>query len=318
MNRFAEFMRARDVLTPTIINEVERMEASKDWKRISDLLFGHNEYDALITDYKRMDKYPFDNTRYAVRGLHVLRAIMADEAAKELGADGYFLKNGIRTIHNYSQGRFKPESVVEDIAICSENVPKNQNNTVTILDATFNASKAAISEMFDVVIEHSPYQTTLKGKALKLFNENTFLQKLRNEWDDNDNQKNLHIDTFFPCLKFWYFPEEVKANYGAFSYAQGSAELTTKKLEWIYRESVKITTNCYESWRLKDHMEGSLRASNEDMQEMGLESKQIGVPADTLVIANVCGLHGRGDTMKRVWRYGIHGSIRINPMEGLR
>jgi len=39
MNRFAEFMRARDVLTPTIINEVERMEASKDWKRISDHSF---------------------------------------------------------------------------------------------------------------------------------------------------------------------------------------------------------------------------------------------------------------------------------------
>ena len=44
---------------------------------------------------------------------------------------------------------------------------------------------------------------------------------------------------------------------------------------------------------------------------MGLEAKPIEVKANTLVVGNVGGFHGRGHTKKDFTRNAVHGSIRF-------
>ena len=50
------------------------------------------------------------------------------------------------------------------------------------------------------------------------FRQNTFFQRLQHVPDDNDEQKVIHSDTFFPAIKYWYFPEDVMEADGPFHY----------------------------------------------------------------------------------------------------
>lgn len=138
---------------------------------------------------------------------------------------------------------------------------------------------------------------------------NSYLQHLAMEPGDDDIQKVLHRDTFFPALKYWYFPEEVTD--GAFVYAPHSPELTEKRLAWERRMVQLVRSGQVEPWRGAGHAEGSFRVAQCEMAAMGLEAAPVPVPADTLVIANVFGFHRRGDVSAPVSRLSISGSIRF-------
>ena len=149
-------------------------------------------------------------------------------------------------------------------------------------------------------------------EADRLFLRNTYLQHLVNEPGDGDIQKVLHCDTFFPALKFWYFPEPVGADDGPLVYVPGSPVLTPALLDWHRAQAESIAAGTVEPWRGAGHGEGSLRIGDGELAELGLEAEPVTVDADTLVIANVFGFHRRGDAPTRCDRVSVHGSIRIS------
>ena len=145
------------------------------------------------------------------------------------------------------------------------------------------------------------------------FRNNTFAQIVRNRPEDDDHQKLMHLDTYFPAIKFWWFPKKVDD--GPLMFAKGSTKSNEKMQMWYYQQSVKACKKEYEEWRAKDHYEGSFRVSEEELQEMGYEMEPIYVNEDTLVIANVGGFHSRGNTKELNRRVAIHGSVRLdNPL----
>lgn len=319
MIQFADFMKNKNVFSD---NELEVLYNTDSFIEALKIIVPEITEDGLrlvLSDQKKFEGYPLNDLNAANRGLHVFRACISYMEAVYLEADDIFLKEGIVKYENYSENGpgFDPKDLAKEIRRHQVNVPKNHSNILANLDGKTSpcAYKFITDDMiFQDIIAGSPYTHELVELAKRKFLENTFMQNLVNTPTDGDNQKNLHLDTYFPCLKFWYFPEEVTTD-GAFRFAKGSTELTTEKLEYIYNESIKICNNEYEDWKLKDHREGSLRISEEDLAAMGYDAKYITVPADTLVIANVNGWHGRGHTTRRVERPAIHGSIRINPLE---
>lgn len=321
--KFSKFIEHVYFLRDEEIETLIQAESVKDWKTMIRVIVPDITPEGMrlvLSDQKKFEGYPLNDVTAAKRGLHPLRAYIAYEQAKLCGADEKFLTTGIVAYENYSNdlqlGDFLPKEVANEIRQHTVNVPKNYSNILVNLDKEKYPNARYFIEdkfVFKDIVEGSPYEYDLSRMAEQKFLENTFMQNLVNEPNDGDNQKNLHLDTYFPCLKFWYFPEEVTED-GAFRYAVGSAKLDLYKLEYIYLESIKITSGDYEDWKLKDHWEGSLRISEDDLSKMGYDAKYITVPADTLVIANVNGWHGRGHTSKRVERPAIHGSIRINPL----
>lgn len=141
---------------------------------------------------------------------------------------------------------------------------------------------------------------------------NTYRQHLTMHPDDGDIQRVLHCDTFFPALKYWYFPEAVED--GAFVYTEYSPIITEKRLAWTQAQVEAIRAGKVEKWRGKSHAQGSLRISEAELADLGLTSAPVTVPGDTLVVANVFGFHARGPVSGPVERAAVSGSVRFkNP-----
>ncbi len=120
-----------------------------------------------------------------------------------------------------------------------------------------------------------------------------------------DPQTDLHIDTFHPTVKAFYFLTDVKEDEGPFVYAPGSHRLTPERLKWEHEQSIVAATG---SDRLAAR--GSLRATADELQRMGFAApKAFAVPANTLVVADTVGFHARGFSARptvrvEVWTYG--------------
>ena len=141
-----------------------------------------------------------------------------------------------------------------------------------------------------------------------------YIQHLYNCPDDYDEQKVFHTDTFYPSIKFWYFPEAVREEDGPFWFCERSVELTDKLIDWHKARIEDIREKRVEDWRGPRHLEGSLRISTLELKDLGYEPRPVCVEADTLVIANTFGFHRRGDVASPKHRVSIHGSIRVfNP-----
>ena len=163
------------------------------------------------------------------------------------------------------------------------------------------------------------------SQTKRIIRKSTFWQILNILYKDHDIQKDCHMDTFFPSLKFWYFPLRVSSK-KSFMYAKYSNRLTFKRmqidslklkkmmdlvpnevLESRYSLDLKSSSS-YES-----SLQGSFRYSLQEMEEMGLELKPITVPANSLIIADVSGMHSRGLGSKNFnlsLRIAMHGNSR--------
>ncbi len=151
-----------------------------------------------------------------------------------------------------------------------------------------------------------------------LVKRTSFWQKINIMNKENDIQKDCHMDTFFPSLKFWYFPFSVSKKL-AFKYAKRSNQLT---LERMYIESKKVNKILWNSNyspknissdSYKSQLEGSLRFNVKDLDKMNLNLESHSVDSNTLIIADVSGLHSRSigeDEISNSLRIGIHGNIR--------
>lgn len=124
-----------------------------------------------------------------------------------------------------------------------------------------------------------------------------------------DLQKDLHRDTFFSAMKFWYFPYEVTLEDGPFYYVPGSHQLTDDRLQWELETAQEAIAT-----QSQPNIGGSFRIHESELSQLGLPAP---VPLickpNTLVIANVLGFHRRGSAQKNRTRVSIYGWNRPYP-----
>ncbi|WGL16405.1 phytanoyl-CoA dioxygenase family protein [Microbulbifer bruguierae] len=131
-----------------------------------------------------------------------------------------------------------------------------------------------------------------------------------------DPQRDMHADTFHPCVKGWLYLDDVDDSNGPFIYAPGSHRLSWRRLKWEYRQSL-------EACKLGDerqpgrYWDGSFRVSETDLAEMGFAPKKFCVPRNTLVVANVHGFHRRGEAIDKSYRMTVWMQARDNPFNPL-
>ncbi|MEM1382371.1 MAG: phytanoyl-CoA dioxygenase family protein [Pseudomonadota bacterium] len=126
-----------------------------------------------------------------------------------------------------------------------------------------------------------------------------------------DPQTELHSDTFFPTAKAWLFLQDVGEDDGPFAYVPGSHRLSEARRAWEHRCSITAAQDARQN-----HRGGSLRVRAAELDEMGLPgARRMAVPANTLIIADTHGFHGRTPSQKRTVRVELHGHHRSNPFQ---
>lgn len=125
----------------------------------------------------------------------------------------------------------------------------------------------------------------------------------------HDPQTDPHIDTFHATAKAWLFLHDVGPDDGPFFYVPGSHRRTPARLDWEYRESLTAAAH-----PLRYHARGSLRLRVDELPLLGLPPPQaMTVRANTLVVADTSGLHGRTPSAAAGVRMEVYASMRRNP-----
>ena len=124
-----------------------------------------------------------------------------------------------------------------------------------------------------------------------------------------DPQLELHSDTFHPSLKAWFFLTDVAEHDRPLTYVAGSHRLTPERLEWERERSASIMET---GDRLSQR--GSFRVSADELGQLSLPAPtRFCVPANTLVVADTCGFHARGDAVGQTVRVEIWAYARRTP-----
>ena len=128
-----------------------------------------------------------------------------------------------------------------------------------------------------------------------------------------DPQKDLHTDTFHPCVKAWLYIDEVSDQNGPFTFIPGSLRLTWKRVKWEYRQSLLASQSRNDRPKQR-YWDGSFRVSTQDAAELGYGLPlAMKVAANTLLIANTHGIHCRGEAKSGATRMTIWMQARDNP-----
>jgi len=124
-----------------------------------------------------------------------------------------------------------------------------------------------------------------------------------------DPQLNLHADTFHPSLKAWFFLTDVREEDRPLTYVAGSHRLTQRRLDWERDKSLSVMAS---DDRLSQR--GSFRIQPGELSQLGLPMPtRFCVAANTLVVADTCGFHARGDAEKPTVRVEIWAYARRTP-----
>ncbi|MGK2909378.1 MAG: phytanoyl-CoA dioxygenase family protein [Sphingobium sp.] len=124
-----------------------------------------------------------------------------------------------------------------------------------------------------------------------------------------DPQENLHADTFHPTMKAWFFLTDVAEDEGPFTYVPGSHRPTAERMAWEKARSIAAPEGV-------DHLSsrGSMRIDEHELPELGLPAPvRLAVKANTLVVADTCGFHARGPSVRPTTRIEIWAYGRRNP-----
>ena len=162
----------------------------------------------------------------------------------------------------------------------------------------------------------------------------------------DDNNLDLHVDTFAPSWKVWLYAEDIGEEHGPLTYVRGSHLPSASKLKFLYQASIDPAltgASSYGSFRIgmyggrnhsttgrweqeecanqrpadfTGHVKDAAGVWNchgcvDNERSFGMESR-VGIvgPKMTLVVADVSGLHARGlsKTGKVRRTFVLHGS----------
>lgn len=209
------------------------------------------------------------------------------------------------------RGNFLPRDTFERLrdAVFAHAAPARemlQGDTITrrfAVDPDYIAAVPVIRQLLD-----NPDWRGL-NRYIGSFNQEplTYVQTILSHVRDTkpDPQTDLHLDTFHPTVKAFYFLTDVAEDEGPFVYVPGSHRLTPGRLKWEYEQSISAAAS---DDRLASR--GSLRATVAEIERMGFGApKAFAVPANTLVVADTVGFHARGFSARptvrvEIWTYG--------------
>jgi len=127
--------------------------------------------------------------------------------------------------------------------------------------------------------------------------------------DEADPQKSLHVDTFQPTMKYWLYLEEVSERNGPFMFVPQSTQLNKGRLDWEYHMSLTAREHAN-----RYTQRGSFRVEEGALARFGLNAPTLfKVPANTLLIADTFGMHGRGPAEAGSSRLALWGMSRTTP-----
>ncbi len=137
-----------------------------------------------------------------------------------------------------------------------------------------------------------------------------FIQTIFSQVDDSrrDPQTDLHMDTFHPTMKAWLFLHDVAEEDGPLSYAPGSHRRTPRREAWERLRSIRITDPA------SVKKGGALRIGKAELARLRFPKPQrFAVPANTLVVGDTYGFHGRRRSTRPSTRLEIWAYSRRNP-----
>lgn len=324
MIRFYDFMKDKGVLTEEELDFVKEREdnlrvtgpksgevAQYRFQLISEVgekLYDLKPNDVVYSNYKTFEGQSLNNPELIKRGLHIFRLVFS-RYRYTYQLEKAFETNGLIIIEDYLKDDY-PEMIAEECKNYPLVTYKTNENLLV------DAQTPGLSHLRDKCGFKEQILTQINCRNVDdahiKFRRNTFIQRVDNKPDDGDVQKVFHTDIFFPAIKYWYFPSEVKEEYGPFQYVENSVDLTEKLLDFYYEQSILISEDKWDRSRDKSHREGSMRIMNEEIDKLGLRRRSVSCKANTLVIANVAGFHARGHCTEPHIRNAVHGSIRID------
>jgi len=124
--------------------------------------------------------------------------------------------------------------------------------------------------------------------------------------DGADPQAAHHSDTFYSCHKAWFYVAPVAMKDGPLTFNKGSHKLTPKRLSYIYKDSCGHNADD----------DPSRRVTAEEIAEIGPPTV-LTCPANTLVVANVCGYHSRLQGELGAERWAVQIGLRTDPFRVL-
>ena len=281
-------------------------------REVGHKLYGIDKNSIVYSAHKSFDTLPLNNPDMNRRGLHLFRMIFSRyRYPKE--QDTIFDTSGLVIQKDFLKDEFV-KLVSEECSLYPLITYKTNENL--LVDAQSPGLKHMLvdSPLKDVILSYIRCKNSQTkhhyDDASSKFRRNTFIQRVLNKVGDGDEQKVLHKDIFFPAIKFWYFPDEVKEEYGPFNFVEADM-ISEPMLDFFYEQSNMIAIDAWDRSRDRSHPEGSMRIFDHEIDKMGFKRTSVAVPANTLVIANVGNFHARGDVVKEWTRNSVHGSIRI-------
>ena len=240
------------------------------------------------------------------RGLHVARIVLANYAAQRYFRTGTpLLGDGLIVIPNFvdsTDALALALSEIDQIADWREaRAPGNEIKTSTLQHVRNLVASYVLAWVY-------PGAADVPNVLFRT----SFVQKLRVDSEKFDEQTVLHSDTFFPAVKWWWFPRAVELKHGPLIYVPGSPILTPALLQFYHEQAIDVCLGRVADWRGRGQREGSFRISNDELERVKLWQRPVEVAADTLVIANVFGFHARGRPLGTAERVALHGSIRVD------
>jgi hypothetical protein len=155
------------------------------------------------------------------------------------------------------------------------------------------------------VVDLIRYAASTKGRPI--FSVQAILTD--GSYAGDDPQTWIHEDTFHAVAKMWFFLHDVAADEGPFFYVPGSHERNAARLDWEYRQSLSAADN-----PVLYHARGSFRIDEAGLAELGFAPpKPLAVKANTLVVADTSGFHGRTPSAKPTLRIEVYATLRRNP-----
>jgi hypothetical protein len=176
------------------------------------------------------------------------------------------------------------------------------------LDAqSLEATAPALAQLIqdEGVINLIRYAASTRGRPV--FSVQAILTGGKGEGDDP--QTATHSDTFHAAAKAWFFIHDVGTDDGPFFYVPSSHLRNELRLDWESQQSITAASS-----QNRYHARGSFRISDSELEKIGLTSpKPMAVKANTLVVADISGFHGRTPSPNRTTRVEIYATLRRNP-----